>query len=343
MKGPNIGGLTGVLTIALCFLCLNHAQAQESITILNVDATCIYTDVYDLEIDLEMTGFSDYAISVAVNGSYIGDFDGSSGVLLLNEIPTSGAPTQEIEVCSVLFPETCASATYTDPTPACASCENYWVNISWECNPGGMYTFYLTPQAYNPQIGTTGNLTVSIDGTTFAFPYTLDETYTFEGIELGPGSSFHEVLWFFDESDCGLSYLFLAASDCSPLCSIEAVDISNLSAAGTGLVDFDVNASFDLPEDLQWFASVDVVLNGENMGFYSLEEFPVSLQGVSLNATSLNQLSLCIGGITDNCCSELAFASFMCSDSCQEDINNDGMIGTEDLLAVLAGFGTTCP
>jgi hypothetical protein len=312
-----------LVLVCVAFSCVQlNAQCQNSIEI--IELFCVTDSTYNLTVGIDTSISLEDSVEVSINDVVIDQYVIGDFPLTFIDIVQSVGMNDSISVCGLGDDLCCDVLGYVPPTNYCADCFNYWLDFEFSCDTDSTYEFILTPIVSFPdEISSEGNLYVDIDSRIYEFEYEVGRSYTISGVKLNENTVFHEILYFFVEVDCGVSVLLIASPDCEAICSVDSVMALDFVCTSDTTYSMLVNANLMVPEELAGFLPVQVRVNGEVHGIYSVSSIPLMVENIPITFDDISSVEICVLDLPEECCSVFDYSDPGCGTTSVNELNSD--------------------
>lgn len=246
-------------------------------------------------------------VFIVESGDYFGEFTIADLPVEIGPFPGTGEP----RTVHVFFPGTDCQATTTFITPDCSNGDCIFTHVIAEphgCD-GGQFLVDVEVRANNH--GTLGYY-IFADGHIFG-PFSYSEPFVTIGPFAGDGAEEYGILVLDIADPSCYGYTELGPIDCNAGCDIYDLVVEPLGCNDDGtynvLLNFEVNHPGN--DFFEVFGP-----NGGLIGYYSLAERPVVVEGLHPTSSGQGRLLVCIND-RPNCCEDISFNQPDCTDQCR--------------------------
>lgn len=246
-------------------------------------------------------------VFIVESGDYVAEFN-------TVDLPVEIGPfrgTGEPRTVHVFFPGTDCRQTVTFITPDCSDGDCLFTGVIAEphgCD-GGQFLVDVEVRANNH-----GGLGYYIfaDGRIFG-PFSYSEPFVTIGPFVGDGMEEYEILVLDIADPSCFGFTEIGPIDCDTGCDIFGLVADPLGCNDDGT--YNVFLNFEVSHPGNDFFEV-YTRNGALVGYYSLNERPVVIEGLSPSSSGEGYLRVCIND-QPNCCEAIEFPEPDCTDECR--------------------------
>jgi hypothetical protein len=273
---------------------------------------CLSADSLILTIDSIITfGNPSGPYTVEVEGHGAFTFELSDLPLTIWDITL--APNQAT-VEFLVSSTTCPDTFITSFTPDCGIAGCLFTSVIAEpfgCNDG---QFMVDVQVNVNEPGPLGYY-VFADGQIFG-PYSYNQAFVTIGPLVGDGTTIYDILILDIADPSCFGYTEVGPVNCeNEPCSINdlVVTAGDCNAVGIYGITIDFNTNVNENTFFHVYGS-----NGQQLGFYPVFALPVTIQGIEVNGTGINEILVCLNNST-NCCEGYTVLEPVCPGECLID------------------------
>ncbi|MCB0562114.1 MAG: hypothetical protein KDD09_24345, partial [Phaeodactylibacter sp.] len=246
-------------------------------------------------------------VFIVESANYIAEFTFADLPVEIGPFPGTGAP----QTVHVYIPGTDCQETATFITPNCGNGGCIFTSViaePYSCD-GGQFLIDVAVQVNNP--GTSGYF-IFADGQING-PYSYNEPFVTLGPFDGDAVTVYDLLILDIEDPSCFGYAEVGPIDCGMVCDITNLLVQPLGCNDDGTYNIFLNFEVDNPGN-DFFEVYG--RNGNLIGYYSLDERPIVIEGLSPSASGEGYLRVCIND-RPNCCEVIEFPEPDCVDVCR--------------------------
>ncbi len=275
-----------------------HVQSLEAMAL-----ECNGNEAYSLLIGLDIEGEGDLGFAVFSENAYYGNYMYDELPLTLPAYEGSGEFIDYVSICDTEYLECCS----TTPFEAllCAGCLIYNIEaFPLPCNDDDeifiQIDFDYTNQS-NEGFEVTGN------GENYG-EFAYEDLPIQIGPFVGDGSQYFEFVVTDLINPLCFDAVELGFIDCDTICELSNLTVETGECTGhnsyVATIDFDYQGVSGV--------GFDVIINGENYGFYDYDDLPLTIEEFPSSGTGSDMITVCENN-NENCCASLVFDSPECA------------------------------